>query len=295
MNDNHTHRLPPIAAEVFRIHGPMNARVPLVLDSPHSGAVHPPDFECLLADEDLRDAQDMHIDALYLPAADMGIPLLAAQFPRTYIDTNRHEGDVDLTLLDGPWPGIYQPSGKASLGKAVIWRTLDDGRPLYDKPLSVSSMQWRIAQYHRPYHAALKGLLDATHQQFGCVYHINCHSMNPVSGLMGEGGAGTARADVVLGDRDGTTCSGEFTAFVQQALSKQGYDVAINQPFKGVELVRAYADPSRGRHSLQLEINKRIYMDMASGLPSAHFPVLQQKLMQLLDDIVTDFLPSRSS
>lgn len=285
--------LPPDPSAVLRIHGPEAPRVPVVLDSPHSGCLRPPDFDCLLSDEDLRDAQDMHIDALYLPATELGIPLLAAQYPRTYIDPNRHEGDVDLALLDAPWPGVYQPSGKAQLGKALAWRTLDDGRPLYGAPLGVPALQWRIERYHRPYQAALKRLLDAAHAAFGCVYHINCHSMNPVSGPMGEGGAGAVRADFVLGDRDGSTCSPAFTAFVQQRLAAHGYSVAINQPFKGVELVRAYADPAGGRHSLQLEINKRIYMDMGSGQPNAHFPALQQRLMGLLRDISAHFQPEK--
>jgi N-formylglutamate deformylase len=292
MPDIAANLMPPEPSSVLRVHGPPTSTVPVVLDSPHSGAVRPPDFGCLLTDDDLRDAQDTHIDTLYLPATRMGISLLAAQYPRTYIDANRHEGDVDLELLDAPWPDLYQPSGKASLGKALAWRTLDDGRPLYARPLSVQAMQWRIAHYHRPYHAALKRLLDAAHARFGCVYHLNCHSMNPVSGLMGEGGQGAARADFVLGDRDGTTCSGEFTGFVQQALAAHGYDVAVNRPFKGVELVRAYADPARGRHSLQLEINKRIYMDMATGQPSEHFHVLQRRLMKLLTDITQRFKPT---
>lgn len=286
--------LPPEPSAVLRIHGPETPGVPVVLDSPHSGCLRPPDFECLLTDADLRDAQDTHIDTLYLPATELGIPLLAAQYPRTYIDPNRHEGDIDLDLLDAPWPGVYQPSGKAKLGKAVAWRTLDDGRPLYARPLGVPALQWRIERYHRPYHAALKRLLDAAYAAFGCVYHINCHSMNPVSGLMGEGGAGSVRADFVLGDRDGSTCSAEFTAFVQHRLAAHGYSVAINQPYKGVELVRAYADPAGGRHSLQLEINKRIYMDMANGQTNGHFPLLQQRLKRLLSDITVHFQPEKS-
>lgn len=283
---------PPEPSSVLTIGGPDHPQVPVVLDSPHSGGIRPPDFGCILSDEDLRDAQDTHIDTLYAPATAMGMRLLAAQYPRTYIDANRHEGDVDLAMLDAAWPGVYRPSGKAQLGKAVAWRTLDDGRPLYTQPLSVQALQWRIAHYHRPYHAALKRLLDQAFDAFGCVYHLNCHSMNPVSGAMGEGGRGAVRADFVLGDRDGSTCSAEFTAFVRQSLAAHGYDVAVNQPFKGVELVRAYADPAHGRHSLQLEINKRLYMDMASGQPTAHFQVLQQHLMRLLADISDHFTPA---
>jgi N-formylglutamate deformylase len=280
-----------MSADVLVVHGPAQPACPVVLDSPHSGRRMPADFGSVLQEHDLRDGEDCFIDELYRPAGDQGIPLLAAQFPRTYLDPNRHAGDIDLDLLDGPWPHEHHPSGKARIGKALIWRTLDDGRPIYARRLGVAEVRSRIARYHAPYHARLRELLDAAHARFGVVYHINCHSMNAVSGVMGEGGAGRARADVVLGDRDGSTCDAAFTDFVRATLAGWGYDVAVNDPFKGVELVRAYADPAAGRHSLQLEINKRLYMDEASREPHEGFVPLQQRLMSLLQAIVREFGP----
>lgn len=283
----------PSVEQVLRVHGPLQPMQPLVLDSPHSGTVMPPDFGAALDADALRDGEDCFVDALYAPAAQKGIPLLAAQFPRTYLDTNRHAADIDLALLDAPWPGEHRPSGKARLGKALIWRTLDDGRPIYDRRLSVAEVQRRIAHYHRPYHDQLRALLDAAHARFGRVLHLNCHSMNAVAGTMGEGGAGQPRADIVLGDRDGSTCSAEITAQVKAFFAGCGYDVKVNDPFKGVELVRAYADPARQRHSLQLEINKRLYMDEARREPNAHFTVLQAQLMDLLQQLAAQLNPSR--
>jgi N-formylglutamate amidohydrolase len=183
------------------------------------------------------------------------------------------------------------PSGKAAIGKALVWRTLDDGRTIYDRKLSVAEVQARIERCHRPYHQALRELMDAAHGRFGVVYHLNCHSMNAVSGVMGEGGAGVPRADMVLGDRDGTTCAPEFTAFVREVLVDRGYDVRINDPFKGVELVRAHSDPAAGRHSLQLEVNKRLYMDEATRERHAGYDRLQADLMALLDAVCDRFSP----
>jgi N-formylglutamate amidohydrolase len=274
---------------VYIVHGPAVAERPLVLDSPHSGFAMPADFGSIRSQAELRDGEDCFIDELYLPAAARGVPLLAALFPRTYLDPNRHAGDVDLALLSEPWPDAHLPSGKAALGKALVWRTLDDGRPIYDRPLSAAEVRARIENYHRPYHEALQRLLDAAHQRFGVVHHINCHSMNAVSGAMGEGGAGIARADIVLGDRDGTSCAPEFTAFVRDTLVGFGYEVKVNDPFKGVELVRAYADPAAGRHSLQLEVNKRLYMDAATLHKHAGFATLQAHLMLLIDAIAQGF------
>jgi N-formylglutamate amidohydrolase len=277
--------------DILRIHGPSAAQRTLVLDSPHSGSAMPADFGSVRSAAELRDGEDCFIDELWLPAAARGVPLLAAQFPRTYLDVNRHAGDIDLALLDGPWPDAHVPSVKAQIGKALLWRTLDDGRPLYDRRLGVAEVQQRIACYHRPYHQALKQLLDAAHARFGVVHHINCHSMNPVSGAMGAGGAGQVRADIVLGDRDGSSCAPAFTAFVRELLAGFGYSVKVNDPFKGVELVRAYADPAAGRHSLQLEVNKRLYMDAQPVRRLAGFAPLQAHLMQLVEAIDREFSP----
>ena len=185
--------------DVLRIHGPRQAALPLVLDSPHSGTRMPADFGSALPESDLRDGEDCFIDELYLPATERGIPLLAAQFPRTYLDPNRHAGDIDTDLLDAPWPGELVPSGKARIGKSLVWRTLDDGRPIYNRKLTVQELRQRIERCHAPYHQALQGLLQAAHARHGQVFHINCHSMNAVSGAMGEGGPGQPRGEVPRG------------------------------------------------------------------------------------------------
>ena len=278
------------------IFGPARPLHPVVLDSPHSGRHLPADFGAAIDERALRDGEDCFVDDLWRPAAERGVPLLAAEFARTYIDPNRHAGDIDLALIEGgAWPDdgpdAWQPSGKAALGKALIWRLLDDGRPIYDRRLSAAEVRGRIARCHQPYHAGLRRLLDAAHADFGVVYHLNCHSMNAVGGAMGEGGAGQARADIVLGDRDGSTCAPAFTAFVRDTLAGMGYGVAVNHPYKGVELVRAYADPAAGRHSLQLEVNKRLYMDAHTLQRHAGFDRLQADLMQLLAAICTRFTP----
>ena len=271
----------------FRLHGSAEPRVPLLLDSPHSGFEFPADFDAVVSEFDLRDGEDCFVDELYMPTTELGVPLLAALTPRTYLDPNRHAGDIDLDLIEGgKWPGAHVPSGKASIGKALIWRTLDDGRAIYGRKLKVDEVLARIERHHTPYHRALRHAIDRTHARFGVVYHINCHSMNSVAGKMGEGGPGSPRADFVLGDRDGSTCDPAFTEFVRANLAATGHTVRVNDPYKGVELVKAYSKPADRRHSLQLEINKRLYMDETKRERNAGFVPLQRKLQNLIEAIV---------
>lgn len=261
---------------------PAEARIAAVFDSPHSGTDYPDDFRPALPMADLRRAEDMYVDDFYAPAPGFGAALLLAHFPRIYLDANRAVEDMDQDLLDAPWPGPLAPGGKTACGIGLIWRLSDDAQPIYDRKLSVAEAQARIATCHAPYHTELRALLDARHAEFGRVYHVDCHSMPAFSGPRAPEGAGVARADFVLGDRDGATCSPEFTHAVAQCLTGMGYEVALNDPYKGVELVRAYSDPAAGRHSLQIEVNRRLYMNETTFEKSADYAATKAAIARLI-------------
>ena len=266
----------------FLITRPSGRRVPLVLDSPHSGSQYPADFRPALQIEALRASEDAFVDELYGSGPALGATLVAATFPRSYIDPNRSLLDIDATLLAAPWPGPAVPSRKTELGVGLIWRILDSGEAIYARKLSIDEVKERIVAYHQPYQRAVKDALDEAHGHFGAVWHINCHSMPALSGRISEEGPGKPRADFVLGDRDGTTCEPEFTAFVAKTLRAMGYDVKINDPYKGVELVRAFSDPAAHRHSLQVEVNRKLYMDEATREKNAGFGKLRADIERML-------------
>lgn len=261
---------------------PEDARVPLVFDSPHSGTDYPADFRPALPMAALRKAEDMYVDDFYAAAPRHGAALLLAHFPRIYIDVNRSVEDMDQGLLDAPWPGPLAPGIKTQCGLGLIWRLSSDAEPIYDRKLSVAEAQARIDACHTPYHAALRDLLDDRHRRFGRVYHVDCHSMPELSGPRAPEGEGVARADFVLGDRDGSTCAPAFTDAVAAFLRGRGYSVAVNDPYKGVELVRAHSDPAAGRHSLQIEINRRLYMNETSFAKSADYAATKATVAALM-------------
>jgi len=279
-------RLPPGGdGPPVQRHEPLRAAVPAVFDSPHSGLLAPADFAPVLPLRRLFGTADAYVDELFGTAPDHGAVLIAASFPRCYIDANRSLEQLDPGMVDGPWPGATLEDAKTRRGIGLIWARLPSGDALYDAPLPRGAVERRIERYWRPYHAAVAGALDAAYDRFGAVWHVNCHSMRSQGTPRDEEGGRGARPDMVLGDRDGTTCDAVFLDLVRGVLSGFGYEVAINRPYKGQELVRRYADPAAGRHSLQIEINRALYMDERTGEKSAHFARLRAQLEQLVEAV----------
>jgi N-formylglutamate deformylase len=254
----------PAASMVTTVPG----TTPLVLDSPHSGTRYPDDFGSACDLPTLRRAEDTHVEKIYAFAPALGVAWVEAHFPRIYLDANRDTTELDITLLDGEWtdPISTDPQvlSKVRLGKGLIWKFTDEGEPIYNRQLTVAEVRARIDRCWRPYHAAVQHSIDAAHARHGYSIHINCHSMPAVAASHATDFPGLVHADFVVGDRDGSTASPALSALVCEHLRGCGYSVEHNHPYKGVELVRRYSNPAEHRHSIQLEINRKLYMDEKS-------------------------------
>ncbi|WP_442593537.1 N-formylglutamate amidohydrolase [Parapusillimonas sp. JC17] len=261
---------------------PTGAAIPLVCDSPHSGTAYPEDFGHAVPLGQLRQGEDTHVDALWEAAPRHGATLIAATFPRTYIDPNRTLADLDPDTLDGPWPEPLSPGEKTRLGKGLVWTRMDPKTAVYDRKLSVAEVQRRIDGYYRPYHESLSRAVQERYEQFGALWHLNLHSMpNDAYERLGLR-SDRPLADFVLGDRDGTTCEPEFVDLIDNELRARGYTVARNDPYKGVQLIAQIGRPAQRRHSLQVEIRRPVYMDEATRERNAGFAVLQRDLDEIL-------------
>jgi N-formylglutamate deformylase len=267
---------------------PVAGEVPLVLDSPHSGAVYPEDFSYCCSLSVLRRAEDAYVDELFAAAPTHGASLIGALFPRSYIDPNRAADDLDPGLLQAPLPPYLVPRPVTRVG--LVRRNAQPGIPIYERKLSADEVLARIERYYIPYHRTLDETCDRLHDRFGTVWHIDCHSMpshgNRRDGLKGEHG------DFVLGDRDGNTCAAEFTEFVARFLRGLGYDVRINEGYKGVEIVRRHGRPAQNRHSLQIEVDRSLYMDQKTLEKLPGFDRLRAELGRLVE-AVADYVRTR--
>ena len=264
----------------------------LVLDSPHSGTDYPADFRPACAVATLRQAEDTHVEKLYAFAPAMGVAWIEAFFPRIYLDANRDETELDTGLLSGPWPGPLATDPvvlqKVRLGKGLIWKCTDEGLPIYDRRLGAAEVAARIERCWRPYHAAVAQAIEAAHAAHGHSLHINCHSMPAVAGSFATLHPGLAHADFVVGDRDGSTASPALSQAVCAFLRERGYSVDYNHPYKGVELVRRYGDPAAQRHSIQVEINRALYMNEDTlAIRAEGFARLQADLRALTEWLLT--------
>jgi N-formylglutamate deformylase len=266
--------------EAFLRHDPAGDVIPLVLDSPHSGTAYPKEFDHAPPRSLVRQAEDTHVATLWRAAPSFGATLLEARFPRAFIDPNRSLDDIDPELLAEAWPHAIEPTRKTLQGIGLVWRMAGDGVPMYARKLGRAEVADRIERYWRPYHAELDAVLDARFRRFGAVWHLNCHSM-PAVGDARSDDPGRERADFVLGDRDGSTCEPGFTRLVADTLRNLGYAVAVNDPYKGVEIVRKHGRPDEQRHSLQLEIKRTLYMDEQTFEPHAGFLRLEADLARL--------------
>lgn len=268
---------------------PVGEALPLMLDSPHSGNVYPDDFDHACPRDKILWGEDAFVDQLFDTAPGHGAWLLCCKFPRTYIDPNRALVDLDTEMIEGGWPDPVEVTDKTARGIGLIWRRADDEHAFYDRLLTAAEVRRRIDDYWRPYQDQMDHMADTIAARWGRRWHINCHSMYSPAYAEQLNNPYRPSTDIILGDRDGTTSSPEFTNAFADALRAEGLSVAINDQFKGVELVRKYGDPANGFNSVQIEIDRSLYMDEWTITKKPGFAPLRDSLGRALGAI-TDYV-----
>jgi len=241
----------------FEVYEPAGVEHPIVLNSPHSGAHYPAAF--LAASKldalTLRRSEDAFVDGLFTPATAHGVPMLRARFPRAFLDLNREPYELDPQMFSGRLPDFANTrSLRVAAGLGVIPRVVGDAQPIYRDQIPVEAALRRIATLHRPYHAKLGELIETAQRRFGFTLLIDCHSMPSSSPDVGG-------CDIVLGDRYGSSAARWIVDAVENALRGCGLNVRRNKPYAGGYITEHYGAPAAGRHALQIEINRGLYMD----------------------------------
>jgi N-formylglutamate amidohydrolase len=268
---------------------PARLASPLVFSSPHSGRLYPKTFLAAsrLDLHALRSSEDVAVDDLFAAAPAHGAPLLRANFPRAFLDVNREPNELDPKLFDQPPPPSANPrSLRVASGLGTIARVVAEGQAIYRERISLAEGLERIERYYRPYHAALSALMDRTSQKFGGAILIDCHSM-PSRMPTGDSRRPyePVAADIVIGDRHGASCDAAITHRIHALLAGMGYRVARNKPYAGGFITENYATRSRNRHTLQIEINRALYLDEKTLQPGPGYLRLKDDMTKLIAEI----------
>jgi N-formylglutamate amidohydrolase len=262
----------------FRLDRPARQAVPFVFASPHSGRCYPPSLvaRSRLDATALRRSEDAFVDELFAGALGLGAPLLAAQFPRAFVDVNRGMAELDAGMFEaGLEVPVDAPSPRVAAGLGVIPRIVRDGAEIYRGKLNSSEATERLERFYKPYHRALAALLEETQARFGVAVLIDCHSMPSALSV----------PDIVLGDRYGASAAPALSARAEQALLREGFSVARNTPYAGGHTTVLHGRAASGRHALQIEINRALYLDENKITRKASFESVRARLTRAMEHL----------
>ncbi|MBV9560077.1 MAG: N-formylglutamate amidohydrolase [Bradyrhizobium sp.] len=273
-------------APPFEIVEPAEWRAPIIFNSPHSGSAYPGEFlgASRIDLPTLRRSEDSFMDELIRSLSDAGFAVIRVHFPRSYVDVNREPYELDPRMFTGRLPSFANTrSMRVAGGLGTIPRVVGDGQEIYRERLSVEEALGRIELLYKPYHRALRRLINKVHQAFGVVLLVDCHSMPSIGVARDE----PRRPDVVIGDRYGTSCAPLLPDAVEATMAGLGYSVGRNKPYAGGFITEHYGNPASGLHAVQLELNRAIYMDERRREKGPRFPQVAADFASLAEALAT--------
>ena len=271
----------------FDIVEPAIWRAPIIFNSPHSGSIYPQEFldASRIDVVALRRSEDSFVDELIADLSARGFPVVRVHFPRSYVDVNREPYELDPRMFNGRLPSFANTrSMRVAGGLGTIPRVVGDGQEIYRERLEVDDALTRIETLYKPYHRALRRLINQAHQRFGTAILIDCHSMPSIGISRDE----PRRPDIVVGDRYGTSCAGIVAETVEASFGRLGYSHGRNRPYAGGFITEHYGEPGLGRHALQIEINRALYMNEQSLALTAGFATLADNLAAVFAEIAAE-------
>lgn len=275
-------RDPVIRAPYTRL-GPAEPEHPVVLSVPHAGRDYPLALRAAirLPLASLQVLEDRLVDHV-ATAARRTETMLVATRPRAWIDLNRAEDERD-PLLDEGAAGTPDTHRLRS-GLGLVPRRAGHAGDVWRRRLSGAEVERRIVEDHRPYHAELQRLLAAARARFGVALLLDIHSMPPL------GQPGRA-AQLVLGDRFGRTADARLAARLEAEASAAGIIVATNSPYAGGHVITRHAAPESGIHALQIELDRRLYLDARMDRAGPGLAATARLLRRLIDAAADAALP----
>ncbi len=236
----------------------MSQTVPFFITIPHSGEKIPAQTPWLmqLPEEVLMADVDRYVNVLYEPAlTQFEIPYLTTDWHRYAVDLNRVPTDVDSDSVIG----ATKKSGSHTDG--YHWVMTKNEIKLMNAPISEKVHNELTQLIYEPFHQSICNNYEMFRKKgFTQIYHLDAHSM-PSFGTRMHKDPGEKRADIVVSDCLGKSCSPGYRDLVIAAYTISGFKVGYNWPYVGGRVTEQYGSPGMGQHAIQVELNRALYMD----------------------------------
>lgn len=266
-----------------------NIAYPLVLSVPHKGQFFPEEFlkATTMSRSELRKNEDAFVDELVIEASNHGIPMIAMNIARSFIDVNRDKIEIDPTMFYN-YPNPETAMGRrCRLGLGVIHRITAKNHPIYNGLLDYNETKERFINVYDVYHRRLQHLIDKCLQKFGFCFVLDCHSMpSEICTLLQD----TQKIDFCLGTLFDQSCTEEMHAFFKHGLEQKNYYVSDNCPYSGAYITFNYCQPRRKIYTMQMEVNRGLYMNERSYKKKSEFSTICNDISQNIIDFANFLL-----
>lgn len=259
-------------------------KFPMVLSSPHAGRLFPQEFlaNSVLTEHELRISEDCFVTELVRPASDEGIPLLSLNLPRTFVDVNRDKIELDDTMFFNAPKTTDINSRRCRVGLGVLHRVVYQNKNIYDGLLNYDEAKERLKNVYDPYHKRLKQLVDKCVRKFGFCLLLDCHSMpSIICNIMNE----TKPLDFCVCNLFDESCPHEMSQTLFDGMEKGGFRGEFNRPYAGAFITFNYCQPRKNIYTLQIEVNRGLYMDEQSYQKKPNFQDISRHISQAVVEL----------
>lgn len=246
--------------DIFDEYNTKDVEYPVVLSAPHCGQIFPGEFLKAVAKDlnELRSNEDSFVNELVKEASDFGIPLIAMNINRAFVDVNRDKIEIDPTMFYNHQEKDAPMGRRCRVGLGVIHRITAQNKNIYDGLLNYDEVMERFKNVYDPYHKRLQQLVDKCVKKFGFCLVLDCHSMpSKICSIMND----DQNIEFCLGTLFEQSCPPEMSEFLKKALEDRNYRVSLNCPYSGAFITFNYCQPRKKIYTIQLETNRGLYMD----------------------------------
>lgn len=273
----------------FVLSGPSPSPIPVLVAVPHAGRSYTGPLLARMRNPGFASLrlEDRYADRLGEGLAKAtGATLLTATAPRAMIDLNRAPDDVDWDMFgdrSADEVGSYTPGQRARTGLGLIPRRLPGIGELWKRRHDRDELAQRIGGIHQPYHACLADTLEALRRRWGAALLLDLHSMPPLPARGRQPGP-----EFVLGDRFGAACHGRLIGAAFSFFEEHGRAAAHNRPYAGGYVLERHAAPVRGLHAMQVEVDRRSYLDAQLTEPGEGLAAMIRLLAELVERLAAE-------